>query len=85
MLKHVIDDLAAEYNLTPRQREVLVLLLTGADRKEVSEKLVISEVTAKEHIHAILSRTNMGSRTRLLGQVIRRLDALSNRTAPAAR
>lgn len=84
MLDFVIDELAAEYELTKRQRQVFGLLAIGADRKEVSKTLLISDVTAQEHIQAILSKSNTGSRTRLLGQVIRRLDALSSKTATAS-
>lgn len=44
----------ADALLTPRQREVLELLLTGASNVDIARKLVISEATAKAHVHRIL-------------------------------
>ncbi|PTL59565.1 LuxR C-terminal-related transcriptional regulator [Paraconexibacter algicola] len=40
--------------LTPRQREVLELLLAGASNLDIARRLVITESTAKAHVHRIL-------------------------------
>ena len=45
-----------EYNLTSREYEVLKLIADGLDNDEIAEKLVISESTAKAHVHNLLGK-----------------------------
>lgn len=49
--------------LTPREREVLSLIATGANNREISEILCITEKTVKNHVTNILSRLNLRDRT----------------------
>lgn len=49
--------------MTPREREALRLLATGASNREIGEQLFISEVTAKNHISSILGRLALRDRT----------------------
>ncbi|KST62077.1 response regulator [Mastigocoleus testarum] len=49
--------------LTPREKEVLKLITSGASNKEIAEKLYISEGTVKNHVTNILSRLNLRDRT----------------------
>jgi DNA-binding NarL/FixJ family response regulator len=49
--------------LTPREREVLSLIATGASNREIAEILFISEKTVKNHVTNILSRLNLRDRT----------------------
>ncbi len=46
-----------EKNLTPREREVVVLLSTGLLASEVATKLHISTLTARKHIKNAQART----------------------------
>jgi DNA-binding NarL/FixJ family response regulator len=48
--------------LTPREREVLRLLATGADNAAIGRALVISPQTARTHIQNILSKLGAHSR-----------------------
>ncbi len=48
--------------LTPREREVLCLVITGATNREIAQSLYISERTVKNHITSILSRLNVRDR-----------------------
>jgi DNA-binding NarL/FixJ family response regulator len=49
--------------LTPREREVLSLIATGASNREIAEILFITEKTVKNHVSSILSRLNLRDRT----------------------
>ena len=49
--------------LTPREREVLSLIATGASNREIAEILYITEKTVKNHVSSILSRLNLRDRT----------------------
>jgi len=49
--------------LTARQKEVLDLLGLGLSNREIAEKLVVSEVTVRSHIHGILGRLGLESRS----------------------
>jgi DNA-binding NarL/FixJ family response regulator len=58
--QHPVTELA---ELTPREREVLSLVATGANNREIAEVLTISEKTVKNHISNILMRLNLRDRT----------------------
>ena len=51
--------------LSPRQREVFVLLRAGASNKEIARRLDISVGTAKDHVHAILTRLGLERRAQV--------------------
>jgi DNA-binding NarL/FixJ family response regulator len=57
-------DPCGELGLTPRQTEVLILLAEGLTNKEIAERLVISEKTAKNHVAAVLQTLRVNNRTR---------------------
>ena len=50
-------------DLSRRQREVLQLVAVGLSNREIAERLFISEATAKAHVHNILSKLGVSSRT----------------------
>lgn len=54
---------AAELGLTPRQAEVLALMLKGLPNKRVAQVLSLTEPTVKEHVSGILER--LGARNRI--------------------
>jgi LuxR family maltose regulon positive regulatory protein len=49
--------------LTPREVEVLGLLLDGASNKEIAVELVITQRTAKAHVSNIMGKLGVSSRT----------------------
>jgi DNA-binding NarL/FixJ family response regulator len=49
--------------LTPREKEVLRLIAVGANNREISQQLYISEGTVKNHVTNILNRLNLRDRT----------------------
>jgi len=50
--------------LTPRQLEVLALLVEGSANKEIAQRLNLAEATVKMHVTAILKCLNVNNRTR---------------------
>lgn len=48
--------------LTPREREVLSLLATGATNGEISDRLFVSEATVKTHLVHIFEKLDVSSR-----------------------
>lgn len=52
-----------EESLTPREVEVLALLMTGATNREIAEELVITPRTARAHVSNILGKLDVSSRT----------------------
>ena len=57
--------------LTRREREVLALLVEGADNDVVAQRLVISPETARTHIQNILGKLDVHSRLEALALVLR--------------
>ncbi len=48
--------------LTPREREIIVMLASGASNKEIARKLDLAESTVKIHVQGILRKLNLASR-----------------------
>lgn len=54
---------ALHFDLTPRELEVLALVVQGLNNGEIASKLVVSQSTVKFHVSSILSKLGVGSRT----------------------
>jgi two-component system, NarL family, response regulator DevR len=55
--------------LTPREREVLSLLVAGRDQAAISESLFISPDTARTHIQRIMRKLGVQSRAEVIAMV----------------
>jgi NarL family two-component system response regulator LiaR len=55
-------DLAAAFDLTRREQEVLALLVEGLSNPDIAERLVVSRSTAKAHVSNILSKMGVSNR-----------------------
>jgi len=64
------DVLRRVSRLTSREREVLALLVEGADNEMVATQLVISSETARTHIQNILTKLDVHSRLEALALVL---------------
>ncbi len=71
--KHNIDALAehlgAKYDLTPREREIALLLSQGRSLPYIQEKLSIAEGTARTHVAHIYQKLGVHSRQEFLDLV----------------
>jgi two-component system, NarL family, response regulator DevR len=52
----------ARYNLTRRERQLLPLISEGLTNKEIAARLVVSELTVKNHVGRILRKTGTHDR-----------------------
>ncbi|MEJ2750860.1 MAG: response regulator transcription factor, partial [Anaerolineae bacterium] len=52
-----------QFDLTPRELEVLALVVQGLNNGEIADELVVSQSTVKFHVSSILSKLGVGSRT----------------------
>ncbi|MDM5333596.1 EAL domain-containing protein [Ureibacillus composti] len=69
ILKHAINQIKTENSLSNRELDVFELIVDGLSNKEISERLVISEHTVKNHITNILSKLNVSDRVHAIALV----------------
>lgn len=58
--------------LSQREREVLVLVAEGLTNRQIAERLVISPVTARNHVSSILTKLGLENRTQAATWLARR-------------
>jgi DNA-binding CsgD family transcriptional regulator len=61
---------AARYRISPRELQVLALLLDGAKLEEIGAKLHITASTVQDHIKSMIDKTQSRNRTELIARVL---------------
>lgn len=55
-----------KFGITPREEEIITLLMQGYTYNKISEELFISVPTVKTHIHNIYTKTNVSNKMQLM-------------------
>lgn len=69
MKRNYVRAIAARYGLSPRETQVLAMLLRGAKNEEIGEELNIAASTAVFHVKSLLSKTGARNRTELVARL----------------
>jgi DNA-binding NarL/FixJ family response regulator len=82
-LKEALTELCME-QLTPRQRQVLVLMCAGRSNKMIARDLGLSEFTVKAHVAAILRTLDVSNRLEAanMAHKLRRTSSWSRHARP---
>ena len=59
------------HDLTPREHEVLVLIVEGLNNPEIGERLMVSRSTARAHVSNILSKLGVSNRAEAITLALR--------------
>ncbi|HVP18426.1 MAG TPA: helix-turn-helix transcriptional regulator [Spirochaetia bacterium] len=60
------DEVASRYGISPREREIITMLVRGYTNRIIGEKLFISTTTVKNHIYHIYQKTGVTNKIQLI-------------------
>lgn len=72
------DELAEQYKLSPRQKEIFLLLAKGRNVQYIKDALVLSAPTVKSHIYSIYQKMSIHSHQELINAIEEAIKKSSN-------
>lgn len=63
LTRTLVRPTGASTALTPREREILILVAQGKSNRDIARALTISERTARTHVSNVLTKLDLASRT----------------------
>ncbi len=63
---HVSDAFVTAYGITPREREIIVLIGRGLSNQQIADRLNVSFTTVRTHVYNCFQKCGAGSRVDLL-------------------
>jgi DNA-binding CsgD family transcriptional regulator len=72
-VQHFIElsRLAAEYDLTPREREAVEFLVQGLTTKEIAKRMNVSPSTVSTFLRLVMVKMGTNSRNGIVGKIVR--------------
>jgi len=65
-----LSGLEARYGISPREKEIISLVITGRSNREITEALFISTDTVKKHLYNIYRKMGVKNRVQLVNAVL---------------
>lgn len=75
LIEERCGDMAEQYGLSPREREVFELMARGLTRSDIQDELVLSPNTVKTHVAHIYAKLGVHDRQEMLALMIGRFDS----------
>ena len=66
VIRDRIEEVREQYQLTPREKEVVELIYRGRTNREIAEMLFLSESTVKTHVYNIFRKMGVKNRVGIL-------------------
>ena len=63
------EGIVKQYGISPREREIIVMLVQGYTNRIIGEKLFISSTTVKNHIYHIYQKTGVTNKIQLMNLI----------------